>query len=325
MGLAYRSKSADRAVDELRTLVERHDVHQGCSADNIFDWRYFDTFLPQLREANLDFSFVYEMKANLRREQVQALLDAGLGAAQLGIETFIPSVLKLIGKGALASHNLQVLKWFSEAGIEVKWNILYGFPQENAEDYGPLRELLPLLFHLAPPQAVGRVRLDRFSRYFENPESHGMANPRPNPAFGYVYPFPEETIAEMAYYYDYDYADGRNPLDYAGGVMEGVRRWQDLAGAVVLRKWDRDDGTLIITDTRPCAEELQYRMRGWERDLYLYCDTGRSRKAIAKYLAQSPESDVDERSLDATIREWLSRKVAVELDGRIHALAVWGT
>lgn len=239
------------------------------------------------------------------------------------IETFIPSVLKLIGKGALASHNLQTLKWFSEAGIEVKWNILYGFPQEDAEDYAPFTELLPALFHLARPQAVDRVRLDRFSRYFENPEAHGMANPRPNPAFAYVYPFPEKTLARMAYYYEYDYADGRNPLDYASGVLECVRRWQDLAGSVILRKWDREDGTLIITDTRQCAVKLQYRMREWERDLYLYCDTGRTRTAMLKHLAEAPESNINERAVDATIREWLSRKLAVELDGRIHALAVW--
>ena len=264
------------------------------------------------------------MKTNLRRKQVQALLDAGLGAAQLGIETFIPSVLKLIGKGATASHNLQVLKWFSEAGIEVKWNILYGFPQENADDYTPFAELLPALFHLAPPQAVGRVRLDRFSRYFENPEAHGMINPRPNRAFAYVYPFPEETLAQMAYYYEYDYADGRNPLDYAQPLIEGVREWQDLAGSVVLRKWDREDETLIITDTRPCAAGFQYRMRDWERALYLYCDSGRTRWDILNFLESFLESPVDESFMEITLQEWLSRKLAVELDERVHALAVWG-
>lgn len=318
LGLIYRSKSADRAIGELRTLVDRHDVNQGCSADNIFDWRYFDTFLPRLRDADFDFSFVYEMKTNLRREQVRALLDAGLGAAQLGIETFIPSVLKLVGKGATASHNLQALTWFSEAGIEVKWNILFGFPGENAEDYAALADLLPALFHLAPPQAVGRVRLDRFSRYFENPAAHGMANPRPNPAFAYVYPFPEESLARMAYYYDYDYADGRDPLDYAGGIIECVRRWRELAGSVVLRKWDRGDATLIITDTRPCAAELQYRMRRGERAAYLYCDAGRTRREISRF------ANVSEPAADAMIREWLERRLAVELEGRLHALAIWG-
>jgi len=41
-------------------------------------------------------------------------------------------LLRAIGKGATAVHNLQALKWFSEAPIEVKWNFLYGFPGEDA-------------------------------------------------------------------------------------------------------------------------------------------------------------------------------------------------
>jgi len=115
--LAFRGKSPRRAVDELRYLVERYHVHQACTSDNILDFRYFDTFLPMLAAEDLDLAFVYEMKTNLRRGQVETLLGAGLGAAQLGIETFITAVLKRIGKGATAMQNLQALKWFSEAGI----------------------------------------------------------------------------------------------------------------------------------------------------------------------------------------------------------------
>ena len=322
--ISYRSKSAQRAVEELQTLVERYDIHYGAAADNIFDHRYFDTFLPQLREANLDFSFIYEMKTNLRRDQIESLLDAGLGGAQLGIETFIPSVLKLIGKGSTASQNLQVLKWLSESGVEVKWNLLYGFPQENAENYAAMIDLLPALFHLVPPQAVGRVRLDRFSRYFENPEAYGMTNPRPNEAFRYVYPFPQASLQKMAYYHEFDYADGRDPLDYAQGLIDAVRQWQELDGTVTLRKFDRDDGTLIITDTRPCALEFQYRMRDWERAVYLYCDTGRTRKEIVAFLSERFPHNIAESSLDSTLEEWLSCKLAVELEGRTHALATFG-
>ncbi len=82
--LAFRSKSPRRAIDELRYLVDRHGVHRACSSDNILDHRYFDTLLPMLREAGLDLAFVYEMKTNLTRRQVESLLEAGLGAAQLG-------------------------------------------------------------------------------------------------------------------------------------------------------------------------------------------------------------------------------------------------
>jgi len=284
--LAYRRKTPARALDELRYLVDRHGIHQACSADNILDWRYFETFLPMLKDANIDLSFVYEMKTNMTRTQVETLLAAGLGAAQLGIETFITPVLRMIGKGANALQNLQTLKWFSEPGIEVKWNILYGFPGENPDDYADLAELVPSLVHLAPPLAVGRVRLDRFAPYFDDPAGNGMINVRPNRAFRYVYPFDDQSLRRLAYYYEYDYADGRDPTDYSGPALAAIERWQELKGTVTLRQWDRPDGILIITDTRPLAATFQRRLTGLARELYLYCDTCRSLERLVRFAAE---------------------------------------
>ena len=76
--MTFRSKSADRAVDELRHLVDRYQVRRACAADNILDHRYFNTFLPRLIEARLGLKFVYELKTNLTRKQVETLLAAGL-------------------------------------------------------------------------------------------------------------------------------------------------------------------------------------------------------------------------------------------------------
>jgi radical SAM superfamily enzyme YgiQ (UPF0313 family) len=325
--LVYRSKGPKRAIDELRYLVDRYGVHRACSSDNILDHRYFETLLPMLRENRLDLAFVYEMKTNLTRRQVDSLLDAGLGAAQLGIETFATPVLKLAGKGANALQNLQTLKWFSEAGIEVKWNLLYGFPGEDPADYATLAELLPSLYHLAPPLAVGRVRLDRFSPYFEEPARYGIVNPRPNRAFRYVYPFSDESLAELAYYYEYDYADGRDPLDYAAPALAAAETWRELNGTVTLRYWDRPDGVLIITDTRPCAAAFQHRLTGLERQIHLFCDTGRPlkdiRKLAAKDSARNPaDARPDEPALRRILDQWLAERLLVFLDGRYLSLAM---
>lgn len=321
--LTYRSKSPQRAIDELRYLVQRHDVHRACSSDNILDLHYFDTFLPMLKRAAIDLAFVYEMKTNLKRQQVETLLDAGLGAVQLGIETFITPVLKLIGKGANALENLQALKWFSEAGIEVKWNILYGFPGENPDDYHALADLLPSLVHLAPPLAAGRVRLDRFAPYFEDPAAHGIVHSRPHRAFGYVYPFSQDVLRRIAYYFEYDYADGRDPLDYAARMIREAQKWQDLKGVAALRYWDRPDGVLILTDTRPGAETFQRRLTGMERAVYLFCDTGRSWEEIAKYVAEAAaDAPPNETMLRKMLREWVRQRTMARLDGRYLSLAL---
>lgn len=352
--LAYRGKGPRRAVEELRWLVQRYGVRRACSADNIFDYRYFDTFLPMLREEKLGLGFVYEMKTNLTRRQAQNLLDAGLGAAQLGIETFITPVLKLIGKGANALQNLQALKWFSEAGIEIKWNFLYGFPGEDPADYAGLLALVPSLVHLAPPLATGRVRLDRFSPYFGNPQRWGMSNPRPNRAFRHVYPFADASLARIAYYFEYDYADGRNPMDYVAPVLEAFQTWRDLQGTVTLRYWDRPDGVLILNDTRPCATSFQRRLTGLARRVYLYCDTGRTLEKIVAMAGERcqpgercqepfpqsrsrherrlsaetvpdtvrPPEPADAGAVKRMLDEWIAERIMVFSDNRYLSLAL---
>ena len=323
--LTYRSKSPERAVEELRYLVGRHGVHQACSADNILDYRYFDTFLPMLRDADLDLAFVFEMKTNLTRPQITTLLEAGMGAAQLGIETFITPVLKMIGKGANALQNLQTLKWLSEPGIEVKWNILYGFPGEEPSGYDALADLVPAIVHLAPPIAVGRVRMDRFAPFFEEPERWGMLSPRPYRAFECVYPFEHEALARLAYYFDYDYADGREPTHYVSRALDEIEKWQQLAGSVTLRQFDREDGVTLITDTRPCAAEFQHRLSGWRRGLYHFCDAGKSLKRIVASLPQwSCGESVDEASIRQQLDQWLAERLVVSLDDRYLALALRG-
>jgi ribosomal peptide maturation radical SAM protein 1 len=320
--ITYRRKDPQRAIDELRYLSARHGVSQGCSADNILDFRYFESFLPLLREAGLGMSFVFEMKTNLSRAQVQTLLDAGVGAAQLGIETFSTPILKGMDKGATGIQNLQTLKWFSEAGVEAEWNLLYGFPQEDPCEYRALAELLPSLVHLVPPLALGRVRADRFSPYFENPAAHGLCNLRPHRAFRFVFPFPGETVARLAYYYEHDFADGRDVRDYVGPLLEAAAAWQELRGIVTLRYWDRDDGTLIVTDTRPCATAFQHRLTDWQRELYLFCDTGHPLSRILERLRETIAAMPSEAAVRGCLEQWVAARLMVHRDDRYLSLAM---
>jgi len=323
-GLSFRSKTPVRAIAELRYLVERYGVRRACAADNVFDPRYFDTLLPALRQANLGLTFAYELKTNLTRPQVDALVAAGLRSAQLGVETFSTPLLRRIGKGANALQNLQALKWFSEAGIEVKWNLLWGFPGEDPADYAALAELLPALCHLAPPAGVGRVRLDRFSPYFQRPTAHGMTNVRPHRAFRHVYPFADEVLARLAYYFEFDYADGRDPASYVGPMVAAAESWQAAQDTVTLRYWDRPDGVLILTDTRPCATRMQWRLGGLQRAVYLFCDTGRSLRAIMASLGATGSDGpaLDEPAVGKLLAEWVDARIMLRADDRYLSLAL---
>ena len=114
-------------------------------------------------------------------------------------------------KGTTGLRNIQLLKWAKEYNVTAEWNLLYGFPGETEADYDEILQMLPALKFLNPPCAVGPIRLDRFSPYFDSPEEFGLVNLRPMPSYNYLYPFKKETLKRIVYYYEFDYATGENP------------------------------------------------------------------------------------------------------------------
>lgn len=156
--MQFRSKSPDRALQELEYLTECYPGHPIAAVDNILDMTYFKTFLPALIALNLNLELFYEVKANLKKEQLRLLRQANVSMIQPGIESFSTPVLHLMRKGIRALQNIQLLKWCEEFGIVPLWNLLWGFPGEPPEEYIRMAHLLPLLTHLTPPGGAGQVR-----------------------------------------------------------------------------------------------------------------------------------------------------------------------
>src|SRR5262245_11499391 len=108
--MSYRSKTARRALDELVELTRRYP---GCSVnvvDNILDMRYFKDFIPMLAARKLGIELFYEVKANLKKDQLSLLRAAGINALQPGIESLSDIVLRIMRKGVTALQNIRLLK-----------------------------------------------------------------------------------------------------------------------------------------------------------------------------------------------------------------------
>ena len=142
--MAFRSKSPQRALDELVTLAERHP---GCNVqvvDNILDMNYFKTLVPELAARRVGLDLFYETKSNLKKDQIRLLRAAGIRFIQPGIESFSDTVLTLMRKGVSGLQNIQVLKWCKELGVEPNWNLLFGFPGEPPEEVHAHGEVRPV-------------------------------------------------------------------------------------------------------------------------------------------------------------------------------------
>ncbi len=150
LGMAYRSKSPERVHAELRRQSARYQIANFEAVDNILDMRYLDALCEPLIEDRVDYSIFYEVKANLKREQLHTLSRAGIRILQPGIESLSTHVLKLMRKGTTMLQNVRLMKWAHYYGIKVAWNLLTGFPGETLEDYERQARLMPLLVHLPP-------------------------------------------------------------------------------------------------------------------------------------------------------------------------------
>jgi len=279
--LAFRAKSPDRALEEIRHLREHYEINFFSAVDNILDMAYFRTLLPRLAAEPPGMTFFYEVKANLSAEQVALLAAAGVTTIQPGVESLSDHVLKLMRKGTTALQNVQLLKWCREHGVRPEWNLLYGFPGETAQDHADTLALMDAIWFLDAPSGYGPVRLDRFAPYHEDPAAYGMTNVRPMAPYPYLYPFGRDSLDQIAYYFDYDHCDADQPLPDPGPLVERVRRWMadEQRGALRLL---RDGEDSLVVDDRAPAGPRGLRLHGWQVAAYDACDRVRTRDGLAR-------------------------------------------
>jgi ribosomal peptide maturation radical SAM protein 1 len=326
-GMKYRSKSPERVLTELEELSRRYGVNGIQFVDNILDMSYFRTMLPRLAAEGGRYALFYETKANLKREQVKLLADAGVRWIQPGIESLDDNVLRLIGKGNSTVINLQLLKWCSEFGINAAWNMLSGVPGESDSWYAVMAEWLPAIFHLQPPSGVNRIRYDRFSPYHSRARDFGLTL-EPSRAYAYVYPLPRESLMQLAYSFE----DSGRPGHIHRG-LQGPPGQQKLLAVVeewnaawqtsrpVLRVRD-EGGRLHVVDTRPCARQRTWTSGELEAEVYRLCDSAQTPASVLRQLSEQRGTEVSVSEVEAAIETLCHTKVALRVNGKLLGVGV---
>jgi len=335
-GMAFRSKSPARVVGEFRQLSDRYRVYGFEIVDNILDMHYMDTVLPQLGEIPKPYSIFYETKSNLKKRQVEKLARAGVKWIQPGIESLHDKFLNLIDKGVDAIQNIELLKWCREQGIRVSWNVLFGAPGESDHWYSEMAGFFPLLYHLQPPQAITKIRYDRFSPYFNRHAQFGLQLV-PSPCYAYVYPVDEERLMEIAYFFEDKTTRhlkkpiGRDPLhtlpgqrDVESCIYEWAGGFWGMRGRPLLCTVDRP-GCLSIIDTRPVAVTRTYSFHGLAAALYRACNEAISQKALlARIRTEQKDERITWEDLEAHLNVFIDNKLMLFLSDRYLALALDG-
>ncbi|MDJ0867091.1 MAG: RiPP maturation radical SAM C-methyltransferase [Myxococcota bacterium] len=172
--MVYRSKSSERVKMILSELEKRYGVTRFRFSDYILPRAFYKTLLPDLAAMGAPYRLHWEMKSNIKAQDADLMKAAGIHRVQAGIESFSTPVLKRIKKGVTGIRNVLTLKLMAARGIELYYNVLYGFPGEEAEDYAAVCRNVPLLYHLPPPETYVPVLLTRYAPLHRDSRRFGL-------------------------------------------------------------------------------------------------------------------------------------------------------
>jgi magnesium-protoporphyrin IX monomethyl ester (oxidative) cyclase len=310
----------------MLALRDRYKISTFQGTEYIFDYRFFNTLLPRLKELGSHFRF--EVKANLKVEQLQAFIDSGTIEVQPGVEGLHDEVLGLLKKGVSACQNILLLKRGRKVGMQVYYNLLHTIPGDRDEWYGETADLVPLLSHLQPPAAFAQIHYDRFSPYWRKPEAHGLSL---MPAFGYayVYPFPPETIKDIAYFFEtprqregfLKYVPGNHPGLFR--LIRAIHEWKQAFGSKASRPrlvTTEQGSKIVFEDTRAVRTAASFEIDGLEAQVYRAAEDGIAPANLIKKL--QAEGSCTEEAIEAAVQNLIDRKVLVRLSGRLLALGI---
>jgi ribosomal peptide maturation radical SAM protein 1 len=315
--MRFRSKSPIRVLDELAQQSRRYRSFSFEAVDNVLEMSFLKDLFPKLAETETGYQLFYEVKANLTREQLKLMAQAGVARIQPGLESLSSDVLRLMRKGVSAAQNVNLLRWSQYYGIRVSWNLLWGFPGETEQDYVDQAAAIPHLLHLPPPASAGRIWLERFSPLFTSQDSFGLQHKTPERSYRYVYPA-DVDLEKVAYFFDYR-AEGSVPETAYTAVRDAAEAWS--------RAWRADEPPMLthrsaprfvqIYDRRHQGQDGTYAFEDTLADLYLACH---NRPTTAAAVRRKLGLRLPEEAINEVFQEF-QRRGLMFIDGQL-ALAL---
>ena len=314
----FRSKTPERALKEFNHIIKNNHGYPVVNVDNILNINYFEKFLSKITSTRLA---LHHVKANLTKEHLKLIKEKVHPHLQPGIESLSTPVLKLMRKGTTALQNIQFLKWSQELGIHISWNLLYGFPGEEAKHYKEIADLIPLISHLQPPYECSKIYISRFSPYFEESEKLGLKDVLPYPAYNYIYPeISPKAIKNLAFYFTYKYQKYQDVNNYIKPVLENFNYWLNNHASSFLT-FREHRYKLIISDSRPIAQKKMIILSELESTIYLACDKIQSLDNLKIIVEKETGTEPSEKDMDKILLPLLRKKLMLKENDKYLSLA----
>ena len=123
--------------------------------------------------------------------------------------------------------------------------------------------------------------------------------------YRHLYPFPPDALARVAYYFEFDYEDGRDAASYAAPAVEFVRGWMADGRRGDLWVFPDGDGGVVVDDRRPGSEGTT-RLSGWRAAVFEACDRAQPLGDVAR-LASGLGAGTAELAASTRAGRWTGR------------------
>lgn len=304
--MAYRARRAERVIESMATLHQRHDIDYFRFSDYIFPIQYYKTLLPELEQSGSSYRLSGEMKANVSEEKFALMAKAGFKEVQPGIESFNTRVLEQMDKGVSALQNIYTLLLGRRHGVRVLYNLLYYFPGDEEADYEEMAALLPRLLHLDAPVTCQPVQITRYAPLQASPERFAVEPGR----FEYSYElvFSREYLRrtgfdldDYCYYFERTFVNSTHLQRLYARIEKTVDGWRALAAAK--KAWLYEDSSLGDEGTwvrdRRGSEEVLHQLDEIQTRVLRACAAPTSYKR----LEDEARLGVDRRRISLAIEE----------------------
>jgi len=158
-----RVKSVKRIIEDIGRCQKEYRVNRFSFDELVFsaDRRRVLLLCEEFSRAALNIEWCCDTRVDrVDQELLRAMREAGCRRIVFGIESFSNRILKLMNKNYDAARALKMANYAQEIGIEVKCQIILGFPGETdatlKETMSHIRQLRkgvfcnPMIFHMYP-------------------------------------------------------------------------------------------------------------------------------------------------------------------------------
>jgi len=309
----FRKRSADQVVRDTLALTRKYRTSRVQFIDNVCD-TWAEDYARILLRKGIRLPSHMELRANHPEQFWTLLALAGVWCIQVGVEALSSPLLKAMGKGTRAVHNLAAHKYLAELGIMSGSNLIAEHPASTLADIDETRRIIEQIPHWGPFQ-LSRFRLMAGSPLYEGLSEQERAGLRPIRS----YRLPPGTA--------------RYALEFSFEVPERLKLRRDIrrAWSSFKRDYERElarhearrprldlervgPDTLRITDTRN-GKMLCHDVTGAAARTYDACHRGLKLGEIVQATGLSPQT------VKAELARFVRSRLVVRVDDCYLSLA----